>query len=124
MKKTMSLLFISSILIYTIISADEVRAFRCGSEMVTTGDTKAQVLAACGKPAFRETVCENNQEYTAQRDKTGRIKTKKKCVRKKEVWRYNCGEGDFIYALTFAKDKLIKEETAGRGSGKSGCLGK
>jgi len=122
MKKNIFAIILTAACIFII--ADNCWAFRCGTGLVTTGDTKAQVLASCGKPSFRETVCENNQEYTARRDKTGRIKTKKKCGRKLEVWRYNCGDGDFIYALTFDKGKLIKEETAGRGSGKSACQGK
>jgi hypothetical protein len=98
-------------------------AFRCGSGLVTTGDTKTQVLATCGKPASKEKSCENIQKYTTT-DEYGKVKKGRKCAKKVEVWHYNCGEGDFIYALTFKNGILIKETTEGRGKGKSDCRGK
>jgi hypothetical protein len=98
-------------------------AFRCGSGLVGDGDSKTQVLVTCGKPTTKENSCENNQQYTTL-SKHGKVKKHKKCGKKLEVWRYNCGEGDFIYALTFENGKLTDENTEGRGKGKSDCRGK
>jgi hypothetical protein len=81
---------------------------------VSTGDTKAQALITCGKPTLKETSCSN-----------GRIKKGKKCSGNKvEIWHYNCGNDDYIYALTFEDGKLTNETTEGRGKGKSHCRGK
>lgn len=38
-----------------------------------------------------------------------------------ENWTYDCGSNDFIYVLTFEGDRLIKEDTKGRGSKSGDC---
>ena len=98
-------------------------AFRCGSGLVTSGDTKMQVSIACGKPTSKETTCEGRQT-TASADKDGKIKKYKKCANKVDIWYYNCGDNDYIYALTFENGILKKESTEGQGKGKSDCRGK
>lgn len=98
-------------------------AFRCGSGLVTTGDKKVQVTVTCGEPTSKEKVCEDPQS-TIRRNKDGKIIKSKKCANKVDVWYYNCGDNDYIYALTFDGNKLVKESTEGKGSGKSDCLGK
>jgi len=82
-------------------------AFRCGAEVVSTGDSKANVLIKCGKPTHKD-----------------RMGAKKKGKRSVEKWYYNCGKDDFIYALTFENGILKNEEAQGRGRGESDCLGK
>ncbi|MCK7512258.1 MAG: DUF2845 domain-containing protein [Desulfobacterales bacterium] len=54
----------------------------------------------------------------------GKIKKSKKCANKLDIWYYNCGDNDYIYALTFENGILKKESTEGKGKGKSDCLGK
>jgi len=84
-------------------------AFKCGDEMISTGDSRAGVLMKCGKP-------NHTDKYGAKKSKRGSQGIEK--------WYYNCGKGDFIYVLTFENGVLKNEETEGRGSGKSNCLGK
>jgi hypothetical protein len=110
-------------LTFMFFSAPNSWALRCGSDLVSDGDSKAQVLVTCGKPTSKETSCENKREYTTT-TKSGKIKKHRKCDRKLETWHYNCGSGDFIYKLTFENGKLRQEDTEGRGKGKSDCLGK
>ena len=98
-------------------------AFRCGSGLVSTGDSKTRVQVTCGKPTSKTKTCANSQASTAT-TKKGKIKKSKKCGTKTEVWHYNCGDGDFIYVLTFENGKMTKEDTEGRGKGKSDCQGK
>lgn len=98
-------------------------AFRCGTGLVTSGDTKTQVTVTCGKPTFKEKACEGRQTST-RTDKNGKIIKSKKCGNKIDIWYYNCGDNDYIYALTFQNGKLTKESNEGRGKGKSDCLGK
>jgi DNA-directed RNA polymerase subunit M/transcription elongation factor TFIIS len=110
-----------SILIFIILclAAGDAFSFRCGSGMVSAGDSKARVLIVCGKPTAKEKVSEKTKTST------GVVKNKtKKSTNKAEVWYYNCGSQDYIYALTFEDGVLKKEDTEGKGSGKSDCLGK
>jgi hypothetical protein len=108
---------------FFLVSAENSQAFRCGSGLVTTGDTKTQVLLTCGQPTTKDKSCEGQKQYL-MKDKEGKVKKSRKCNKKQEVWHYNCGVNDFIYALTFENGKLIQEDTEGRGKGKSDCLGK
>jgi hypothetical protein len=84
-------------------------AFRCGSSLVTTGNTKIQVSETCGAPTSKEIICPK-KSYS--------------CPSIVEIWYYNCGGNDYIYALTFEDGKLTKETAEGSGKGKSDCLGK
>lgn len=100
-----------------LLPCPEVFAFRCGEGIVSVGDTKSRVLIECGKPTYRDRV---GSKDTSSGDRSGKRKRSSKTV---EQWSYNCGEGDFIYVLTFEGGKLTKEETNGRGRGKSRCQG-
>lgn len=122
MKENITIIFFA-VATFLFLSALNSWAFRCGSGLVGNGDSKTKVQITCGKPTAKETSCENNQEY-AKTDKSGKIKKIKKCGKKVEVWHYNCGDNDFIYKLTFENGLLRKEDTVGRGKGKSDCLGK
>lgn len=101
-----------------IFFSGESTAFRCGNGLVSTGDTKSKVRMSCGNPTSIETKCKNKVTTV----KSG--KTKTKCTEKMEVWYYNCGDNDFIYALTFEGNILSSENPERRGSGKSDCQGK
>ncbi|MGD0021710.1 MAG: DUF2845 domain-containing protein [Smithellaceae bacterium] len=72
-----------------------------GNRLYVNYDTKTQVLVTCGKPTSKE-----------------------KIGKRVHIWHYNCGDGDFIYALTFENNILKNETTEGRGKGKSNCRGK
>lgn len=115
-------IILASIIIVFLFSTNGF-AFRCGSGLVTTGDKKVQVSVTCGTPTSKEKVCEDLPS-APHRNKNGKIVKSKKCANKVEVWYYNCGDNDYIYALTFDGNKLVKESTEGKGNGKSDCLGK
>lgn len=105
--KTTSVILISFVFLF--FSAQDGFAFRCGSGLVTTGDAKVKVLGTCGEPTSKEVICPK-KTYA--------------CPNIVEVWYYNCGSNDYIYALTFEDGKLIKETTEGSGKGQSDCLGR
>jgi hypothetical protein len=76
---------------------------------VTTGDRKVKVQGACGLPTTKEIICPRKSNS---------------CPTTLEIWYYNCGDNDYIYALTFEDGVLTKETTEGGGVGKSYCLGR
>jgi len=119
--KTMQI-FLVSLAVLFLFSTDGF-AFRCGSGLVTTGDKKVQVSVTCGAPTSKEKVCDDLQS-APHRNKNGKIIKSKKCANKVEVWYYNCGDNDYIYALTFDGNKLVKESPEGKGRGKSDCRGR
>ena len=90
MKVAKGIIFFALIIIF-LFTGNNSWAFRCGSGLVSSGDTKTQVSVTCGKPTSKEKKCKNNQEYTTTA-KSGRLKKIKKCGNKVEVWHYNCGE--------------------------------
>lgn len=96
-------------LVFLFFSTQNASAFRCGSGLVTSGDAKVKVLETCGQPTSKEVICPK-KTYS--------------CPTILEIWYYNCGSNDYIYALTFEDGKLIKETTEGSGKGRSDCLGK
>jgi hypothetical protein len=122
MKTNMAITFLASILFLSFASC-EALAFHCGSGLVSEGDSKTQVMATCGKPTSKDKSCENSQEYTTI-NKHAKTKHVKKCSRKLETWIYNCGESDFVYKLTFDDGKIVNITDAGRGKGRSDCMGK
>ena len=58
--------------------AAESFAFRCGSGLVSSGDSKTRVLVTCGPPTSKGTSCTNSQEITTT-TKKGKVKKTKKC---------------------------------------------
>lgn len=51
-----SAILLSIFFAFGLFFALNVHAFRCGDEIVGTGDSKARVLIKCGKPMFQERV--------------------------------------------------------------------
>jgi len=111
MKKTVMIIF-PALFFLLSVSISPCHAFRCGNGLVTTGDTKNKVQMTCGKPSAKEKRCLNSW--------TGK---KAKCDKKVEVWYYNCGDNDFVYALIFEGNTLTGENSEGRGHGPSECRG-
>ncbi len=100
-----SVLFLNLIICFLFVAVNNVHAFRCGTEPIGRTDSKAKVYKYCGNPTHRghEKVFFEGRNIYA------------------ETWYYNCGEGDFVYAVSFYKDIVIKEEPKERGLGPSQC---
>ncbi len=79
--------------------------FRCGSELVGLGDTTGKVFMRCGAPTWKEPVGYMNGYQETQ------------------LWYYNCGVSDFLYALRFVGGRLQNVESQGYGTGRSDCYG-
>lgn len=126
LKKKMVLIFAAGA--FSFLPFLNAHAFRCGDEIVGTGDSKAKVLIKCGKPTYKERAAARKGQKTKGRRHTGGSDShaydKKVKSGSMEKWSYNCGKGDFIYVLTFENGVVAREDTDGRGKGRSDCLGK
>jgi hypothetical protein len=95
--------------------------FRCGTDIVRTGDTTAEVLIKCGKPDYTEesasitTGTSRKKRILDEEDRreTERVYTESSA--RVENWYYDRGFNDFIYVLTFIGGRLANVKTEGYG---------
>lgn len=92
-------------------------AFRCGSNLVTLGMSKLQVMMACGSPDMKDVTGFNIQTRRNRRHRST-------SVVKQEQWMYNCGTDRFFKILMFENGSLsLIKDGPGllRGSGPVRC---
>ena len=103
-------------------SVDVASALRCGTQLVSEGDTRAEVIQKCGEPTF----VDSWEEELVQRDfgavpdydpRTGRYGESRqpflvKVQVKIELWTYNLGPTQFTRYLRF-ENGILKEITTG-----------
>lgn len=88
----------------------------CGNRLVTDGDTKPIVLLRCGEPFYRETVgfltFESRLKKFVHRKKDelkeGEFSSQSTVT--VEKWYYNFGSNQFIRAVTFEGDTVVRIE--------------
>jgi hypothetical protein len=90
------------------VGALETLKFYCGDKIVAPGDSRANVLAKCGEPAWRE-MREDARTEAYLLDKTPVIFVTT------EEWVYNFGSHQFLHFLRFQGDRLAVVETGGYG---------
>ena len=83
-------------------------AFRCGDNLVSSGDSVVSLNARCGRPSWRSSTI---QQFGNTWERV-------------EKWFYNCGKDDFIYVLTIKGDRIISDTSLERGAGTSQCKGR
>jgi hypothetical protein len=97
-------------------------AFRCGTKLVSDGDTRAEVIQKCGEPTFVDSWEEEliQRDFGAVRNydpRTGRYEGSRepflvKIQVKIELWTYNLGSTQFTRYLRF-ENGILKEITTG-----------
>lgn len=97
---------VSVIILFLFLWTDIVPAdsMKCGTRLVSTGDTKAKVLLRCGEPFLREMVGEKTRYRRFFRWIVGSYTVVV------EEWTYNLGSTKFLRILTFEGSKLVKIE--------------
>lgn len=85
-------------------------AMSCGNSIVSTGDSKAEVILKCGEPAWKE----NREEEVRERLENG---AKKKTTIAVEEWIYDLGPQSFLRILEFRDGTLTDIRTGGYGYG-------
>jgi hypothetical protein len=112
-------------ILYVSGSASEVSAFRCGTKLVSEGDTRDEVSHKCGEP----TSVDSWEEERIQRDfgsvrhydpRTDRHEWSRdpflvKVQVKIELWTYNLGSTQFTRYLRFENGILVEITTGGKG---------
>ncbi|MCX5839925.1 MAG: DUF2845 domain-containing protein [Deltaproteobacteria bacterium] len=122
MKQRILIIILVLLEIIILWTANDCFAFRCGNEIVGVGDTKGMVRLKCGAPDIIDI---DRMEKQGGYNRSGQFFSGSygEVIRSLENWYYDCGTSDFIYKLTFEGDRLIIEDSVGRGkSSASGCL--
>ncbi|MBF0493140.1 MAG: DUF2845 domain-containing protein [Deltaproteobacteria bacterium] len=87
-------------------------ALRCGNQIVSEGDTSAQVLAKCGEPQIRD----DQQQQTVE--KLGSEYIHKISI-PVEDWIYDFGSNRLVQVLRFENNRLSKISSGGYGGYKN-----
>jgi hypothetical protein len=77
-------------------------SLRCGSRLITVGDSKVKVLDVCGEPLAREVLGSRTLHYGARRG--GFIESTEVVER----WTYDAGRTHFRRELTFSGGDLVE----------------
>ncbi len=80
----------------------------CGDRIISTGDTKGEVLAKCGEPFYRTS---HDDEIREHLDDT----RSQKVVVTVEEWTYNFGPQRFLRVITFRNGRVVDVRTGGYG---------
>jgi hypothetical protein len=90
----------------SLAAASPAFAFRCGSHLITEGDTRSEVIAHCGEPTEVESRSAILRPYTVG-DSFVEVPV--------DVWVYNLGPNKLMRRLRFEDGKLVDIETLGYG---------
>ena len=111
----LSLVFGSSSQVFAV-------GLRCGTRLVTVGDTKSKVFSLCGEPDYTEEWEEKRfmrdfryRVYSEDDDEWGREPFLVETPVKFEKWYYNFGPTRLIHYLKFRNGKLVKITIGERG---------
>lgn len=110
---------LGTLLLFVLLSISSSPAWgmRCGTDLVSKGDTKAEVQEACGPPACIRTP----RSATILKWKAGIYWP----LATDEEWVYNFGPDRFVRYVRFYQGKLVDTEAGGYGwtseSGKNAC---
>lgn len=105
MGNLVSLLFLA---LFCLLSPSQALALRCGHDVVTTGDSKLEVLKKCGEPMLEE---RHFEEFREGAD----TQIEKRAGAVVDEWTYNFGPHDFLYFLKFVNGTLVEIKTGDYG---------
>lgn len=85
-------------------SARAESSLNCGNNLVSIGDSKAEVFKVCGEPAWRERYDEEWWQKEAEKGirRGGSVAH--------EIWTYNFGPQRFMQDLHFENNRLVRIE--------------
>lgn len=98
----------------SLVAASPAFAFRCGTKLVTEGDTRSEVIAKCGDPVEidRRSIFRQPLYWIHGRPfhvGSGVVEIPV------EIWIYNFGPSKLMRQLRFEDGKVVEIETLGYG---------
>jgi hypothetical protein len=103
-------------LVAVCLLASPAFAFRCGSHIVSEGDTRAQVLARCGEPAdVSRSEIQRRVWLGGPRGHNGYGSGNDFVVLPVEYWVYNLGPNRLMQRVRFIDGVVVEVESLGYG---------
>lgn len=99
---------------------------RCGSKVISVGDSKAEVLLKCGEPLLREAVAVKEESKrinipltsesgnAATNAHPAEVQRKESITKTVDQWTYDQGTGKLLKILTFEGGELVSVATGDR----------
>jgi len=102
------------VLVLALAAAAPAHAFRCGTKLVTEGDTRSQVAAKCGEPTEveRRSVLREPITWIGGRAYRGGLGLTEIPI---EFWIYNLGPSKLMRRIRFEDGVVVEVETLGYG---------
>lgn len=102
------------VLVLALAAAAPAYAFRCGTKLVSEGDTRSQVVAKCGEPTEveRRSVLREPITWIGGRPYRAGLGLVEVPV---EFWIYNLGPSKFMRRVHFEDGVVVDIETLGYG---------
>lgn len=121
---------LTSLLYFFCIAANAEANMRCGSKLISIGDSKAEVLVKCGEPLLKEAVAVKEESKridipltsepnvgagnSADDSDPAVVRRKETITKTVDQWTYNQGSGKLLKILTFEGSELVAIVTGGR----------
>lgn len=102
-------------LLWLPLSAVADGSFRCGSGLITVGDSKLDLLGKCGRPALEEQ--QPREAGASYRDRESGSGWRQRSLGTVERWTYDLGTGSFTQVVTLELGKIVRIDQGGRGYG-------
>ena len=104
---------------------------RCGSKLISVGNTKAEVLLKCGEPMLKESVGQKedskridipltSETDTVENGPSGNsrdiaiVRSRESVTKNIDQWTYNQGTGKFLKILIFEGGELVAIDNGDR----------
>jgi hypothetical protein len=81
----------------------------CPGGIVSTGDSKADLLGKCGRPALEEWPTEESAQVGARHGLARRVSARV------ERWTYDLGKSRFVQVVTLVAGRIVRVERGGHG---------
>jgi hypothetical protein len=106
--------FRSAALALLLLAAAEARAdsVRCSGGLVSTGDSKLDLLGKCGRPTIQDGRLDERTVSLVAKDGTA---THRRTMATVETWSYDFGPNGFTYVVTLDAGKIVRIERGGYG---------
>lgn len=110
MKSILSL--VAAVSLSLSLTPASAQSFRCQTDLVTVGDSRATLLQKCGEPSLKESFCKPNRQQLVE-GKSGTTVVTTTCENVDE-WTYNPGSGQLLTTLTLEAGKITSIRNGGR----------
>jgi hypothetical protein len=99
---------VAALALAALAGAGRADSINCDKGIVSTGDSKLDLLAKCGEPALMEARLEERSHYTVSPD--GRSGAGRSVTVTVERWTYNFGPQRFQQFVTLETGRVVKVE--------------